>query len=260
MTLLIERNGACLTYTATVTRETTPPRCRTPRHVERTLTGQVPVRVVTSQEAPVVLEVVTTDPNGSQDRKAYRGLDGVLLTPNDPRWAFSEVETYDIPSEDAFRDAIRAAAAGVVLIDGEPWLPTPEPVYAVMTFGLGGNHGGTCLAVRTATDEDLPWPATLFADAVARAREVALKRGDTESIDGLGDPYERMVVHDATYVLTPDPREVESERRALAVADLHSLARRLLTLDASTPLDYDDALALSHRLTGAANGLMSLAD
>lgn len=53
-------------------------------------------------------------------------------------------------------EAVSAAEeriAGNVLIDGEVWRPTSEPVYKVMTFGMGHNHRGTGLAPH------IPWNA-----------------------------------------------------------------------------------------------------
>ena len=92
--------------------------------------------------------------------------------------------------EEAAADA-QAQFAGYLSIDGTLWEATREPVYQIHTFGLGNNYGGTALGVSIApvTDEHAAGsfyiPADHYEEAVARAVEVAEKRGDTASLESI---------------------------------------------------------------------------
>lgn len=72
----------------------------------------------------------------------------------------------------------------LILVDGELYEQTRKPEYFILTFGLGRNHGGTGLMVDYTGRRDCGWhyPPTEGKKAIAKAKEVALKRGDTESV------------------------------------------------------------------------------
>lgn len=128
-----------------------------------------------------------------------------------------------------------------------------EPVYQVRTYGLGGNHGGTSLHATTRLipeDGDAPHDGTFAVTeldaAKAKAKEVALGRGDTESVERI-DRYEGEweitdAVADAPAVLRPvelefpegdwDERwQMTAEQRQDAARDdmdqVHDTMRRL---------------------------------
>jgi hypothetical protein len=73
-----------------------------------------------------------------------------------------------------------------LFIDGETWEVTGEPMYTIMTFGLGHNHGGTALMVENFYNPNIPnrnyFRADQGAEAVAEMDRVAAARGDTESV------------------------------------------------------------------------------
>ncbi len=73
-----------------------------------------------------------------------------------------------------------------VLIDGVFFRKAGEPRYVIHTFGLGHNHGGTSLSVSNYYNENIRkdnyFNALQREEALAYARDVATKRGDTESL------------------------------------------------------------------------------
>ena len=80
-----------------------------------------------------------------------------------------------------------------LLIDDEVYKKTSEPRYVVMTFGLGHNHGGTSLMIdgyyNSNISKDCYFNALERNRAIKEAKETAIKRGDTESIDSIGEYY-----------------------------------------------------------------------
>lgn len=73
-----------------------------------------------------------------------------------------------------------------LLVDGFIYCQVNEPFYEVHTYGMGHNHGGTTLSVSwTPPGEEeyaLCFNALEAGAAIAKATEVAEKRGDTDSI------------------------------------------------------------------------------
>ena len=80
-----------------------------------------------------------------------------------------------------------------LLVDGNLYVKTSVPFYSITTFGLGMNHGGTGLFVHyNPKYRKKEFDALHGKEAVQKATEIALRRGDTESV-----PYfhEMIVVH-----------------------------------------------------------------
>lgn len=80
-----------------------------------------------------------------------------------------------------------------LLVDGNLYIKTSVPFYCITTFGLGMNHGGTGLFVHC----NRKWRKKEFdalhgKEAVQKATEIALQRGDTESVPHF---HEMIVVH-----------------------------------------------------------------
>ena len=80
-----------------------------------------------------------------------------------------------------------------LLVDGNLYIKTSVPFYCITTFGLGMNHGGTGLFVHY----NRKWRKKEFdalhgKEAVQKATEIALQRGDTESVPHF---HEMIVVH-----------------------------------------------------------------
>jgi hypothetical protein len=63
---------------------------------------------------------------------------------------------------------------------------TEEPVYYGMTFGMGGNHGGTALLLGGISEahrcSGSVFNLTQRSEAISRAEKIAIDRGDTKSL------------------------------------------------------------------------------
>lgn len=73
-----------------------------------------------------------------------------------------------------------------LLIGGVPHKPIGEPRYVAMTFGLGGDHGGTALMLSTNYNSNIHrkqyFPANQLTDAIAYTTRIAEGRQDTQSL------------------------------------------------------------------------------
>lgn len=103
-------------------------------------------------------------------------------------------------------ESIRALehAKNYLLIDGELYEPCGEPMYNIITFGLGHNHGGTGFFVEYHYNNNIPnrnyFNALHRAEAIAYAVQVAQGRGDTNSIPRLQNPQYHIEVLDPSAV------------------------------------------------------------
>lgn len=100
-------------------------------------------------------------------------------------------------SEAGAREAVQDQIDRYLVVDGELWRKTGEPMYRINTFGLGGNHGGTSFSVAPSSGQMTPggddglirqdnlYTLDEFKEAQAYALEMARDRGDTESIRGI---------------------------------------------------------------------------
>lgn len=79
-----------------------------------------------------------------------------------------------------------------VIWNGVVWERRGEPYYYVTTFGCGKNHGGTGFFIGYG-ESDYGFSALEREKAVAYGKKVALDRGDTESVIGIGE-YENIEV------------------------------------------------------------------
>ena len=83
---------------------------------------------------------------------------------------------------DEVKESIDRKADRVVIYDNKLWVHSGQPYYQVMTFGLGGNHGGTGFFINRTYEDSIPkeyFLATQKEMAVNRAERVAERRGDT---------------------------------------------------------------------------------
>lgn len=78
-----------------------------------------------------------------------------------------------------------------LIVDGVVYEQTNEPRYVVMTFGLGHNHGGTSMFIEDHYNPNVRKESYFNAlernAAIAYGKRVAAERGDTTSVDTLGD-------------------------------------------------------------------------
>ena len=84
---------------------------------------------------------------------------------------------------------IQSQADRFLICDGKLYEETTEPMYVIMTFGLGYNHGGSALMIEDYYNPNIPssryYAANQREEAIAKAKEIAQNRGDTESIHSI---------------------------------------------------------------------------
>lgn len=94
-----------------------------------------------------------------------------------------------------------------LIIDNTVYLETSEPRYVLMTFGLGGNHGGTSLMTSNYYNPNISHTCYFNAlereQAITEAIRVAKGRGDTNYIDGIGQFYNIEVLIPETVKCNP---------------------------------------------------------
>lgn len=208
-----------------------PPRCRKPRPVEESFTHEFLVPCVGSDEAPVVAWVA--DDHGYLG--AAPGEDAALRAHNGQLYAaqtrggapvkagsggFPAVRNYD--SRDSYQpEAIREAGRqfdNILIIDGEVWKTAKEPTYAIVTLGMGDNHGGTYLDLDYAGRYTNSFPLTDYDAAVEAAIAFAEKRGDTNSIPIIRKTPKATIVDPSAFTVPTG-----AERRAAAEAEIRTL-------------------------------------
>lgn len=78
-----------------------------------------------------------------------------------------------------------------VICNGVVWKECEEPMYLINTFGLGHNHGGTGFFIQYSYNSNISnknyFNALQREQAIAYGKQIALNRGDTDSVEGLGD-------------------------------------------------------------------------
>lgn len=185
-----------------------PPRCRKPRTREVTETMTLDIPAVKSAEAPIALtHPVWKFPHPA--RKIYRWYKENLyvrevrpcageetwMPLKDLRARLSSVQQYMIkPSREAAVEAAKERASEYLILNGnEVWAKTGEPRYAVMTFGLGCNHGGTSVLIHNSYNGSIAGSRYFTAlqrdEAVKEAVRVALARGDTDDVKHIKRSY-----------------------------------------------------------------------
>lgn len=86
----------------------------------------------------------------------------------------------------------------LVYFDGCFWHECREPMYVVITFGLGHNHGGTGIFIEDCYNGNISknnyFTALQRDEAIAYGIDVYRRRGDTKSIPDFGKELE-IIVH-----------------------------------------------------------------
>lgn len=185
-----------------------PPRCRKPRYRKTEKTCHARVRCVTKADAPVafVLSDYSHRKEGTTKIRLYKGKLYMLETwqryaPCKPECPFDRefigfgpetaktLRLYNYNTCHGYEEQaaeLREEAARRLVIDGLVWIRCGEPVYEVLTFGLGHNHGGTGLFVETYYNPNISknryFTALQGDEAVAEATRIALRRGDDKSV------------------------------------------------------------------------------
>ena len=85
---------------------------------------------------------------------------------------------------------IEKHAANYLIYQGKLWSECGEPMYYVITFGLGHNHGGTGFGISYHYNPNIPsknyFNALQRKEAIAFGHKTALNRGDTKSVESMG--------------------------------------------------------------------------
>lgn len=194
-----------------------PKRCRKTRYEEVSADIAFKIKSVTSKEAPIAFrlsdyhntEEGTTEMR-SYGKKLYKQymLQGKYIEGHDE----DEYKRYPMPFEYLQRiihpylthsheernkeyvvKKYKDELDFYIIIDGNIWQSCNEPRYCIITFGLGHNHGGTGLFVKDCYNPNIPnewYFSALDGDkAVAKANEIAQRRGDTNSVG----TFEKMI-------------------------------------------------------------------
>ncbi|HEX9227910.1 MAG TPA: hypothetical protein VF885_15005 [Arthrobacter sp.] len=231
-----------VTSTITFRPHRVPPRCRKPRPVKEDFTHEFRIPCVSSDEAPVVALVPDDrgyygSPSGEEapirahDGKLYaaemRGRTHVMAG-SDAFRATATHESWHAWDDQAITDAGKAFM-GILIIDRQVWKTITEPSYAIVTMGLGGNHGGTYLEIDYQGRYPRQFPLTDYDNAVEAAVAFATKRGDTNTIGIIRNTPRATILDPAAFKI---PTEAQS--RADAEAEVRALAEQATELLAGT--------------------------
>lgn len=104
----------------------------------------------------------------------------------------SRYQIMDFQSDtDKIETLIQQKANKFLIADGMLYEQANEPMYTIFTFGLGNNHASTALMIEDSYNPNIPssryFAANQREEAIAKAKEIALARGDTESIQDIED-------------------------------------------------------------------------
>lgn len=160
---------------------------------------------ITEQEAPIALRVHNWD----DTKKNYRlwnnklwtviqwhdkhcGKEG-LLPLSELHWYIRGEYAYWNYSKEEIANSFIEDAKKYLIIDGVVYQVTGEPRYVSMTFGLGHNHGGTSLMIDNYYNPNISKKCYFNAlereKAIKFTKERAIKRGDTNDVDKIGESY-----------------------------------------------------------------------
>lgn len=122
----------------------------------------------------------------------------------------------NVPSTLVQQSEIKKRASCMLIVDGILYRRCGEPYYDVITFGLGGNYGGTSMFINWAIDrhKQRGWSATDKDRAKKGCCAIALRRGDTNDVDRIKEcQYENIEVlrHDAVKLMYefPDAKQAK---------------------------------------------------
>lgn len=187
------------------------PRCRKLRYREAEGTHMAVIKEVPRDEFPIALRfeefVMQKTPSGrcwidlhwydgrlwklSRYCNIHANKDWNELTPLDALDWYLRPSSWQVTatlSKEKCIECIDNNARNWLLCEGKLYVPCGEPMYGICTFGLGHNHAGigTSLGVECHYNGNLPssWYFNAFQrkEAIAKAKEIAYKRGDTDSI------------------------------------------------------------------------------
>jgi len=208
-------------------RHVLPPRCRNPRPQtfhDGEITCEIPK--VKASDAPVAIIEQKSSLNGDGKwiTKTYRWFGEKLYRCSfrgyacgEPRsklgkigedgrctwWSYCRFGDHQrlVDTFESQADSITAFYSSFICINGQLWREVTEPMYCVMTFGLGCNHGGTGLMVHYGYNSNLPYQNYYRLDQRKEAMKakdaVARRRGDTNDIGRPCSTRFRILIPDA---------------------------------------------------------------
>lgn len=202
------------TMTGTYWRSEVPPRCRKPRDVGHTVEVEVEVPDLTGDDAPVAIRHTAYGDRVTE----WRWWDGRLF--GAARCLPVGYLNRGVDNDEQAKTVLRRQGDGYVLIDGQPWEATDGPVWYPMTFGLGGNHGGTslCFGSIERADSMSAFRADEATEAADYTVGVALHRGDNRSVERI-----RQTVGEVEILI---PAAISGPTNAERVAVARDVARR----------------------------------
>ena len=177
------------------------PRCRKLRYRGAQDKIEVEIEEVKSRKAPIVFIVKEYD-RANEYRfynnklwvkmrwnEAHSGKDG-LMPLNELHWYIYN-QSYSWQDRESVIKNIKKSTERYLIIDSVVYKESGEPRYCINTFGLGHNHGGTGVFVDTFYNSNISkdryFNANNRKDMLKKAKETALNRGDTESIQYLNN-------------------------------------------------------------------------
>lgn len=206
-------------FTLNFTESYLPPRCRKLRYRDASMEAVMEFDRISPDEAPLVL--CHLDWNCDTYVKDYRLWKGRLFTRANyshfhaqkrgwaPVSALNDYMAFIGRSTDrvvGMKEALQTVMDRVhlLIIDDEVWEETGEPRYVIYTFGLGHNHGETCLCIDNSYNsnisKDCYFSALEYEKAVQACVKVALERGDTDSVESVRNCSARIEVLDPSVI------------------------------------------------------------
>ena len=195
------------------TEEYIPPRCRKSRMREQTAVVQLTIKECSSEEAPVAIREEgflrgMATKTGWVEYRWYKNnlyrrvLMAAKVSGGEGFWDVNNlVESLSkhngcyfnrgAGKEAVKKELLAEARNHIIIDDNEVWVKTAEPRYVIATFGLGHNHGGTSLMVDHGYNpnirKDFYFNALERDQAIATCKQVAIQRGDSNSVAHIGD-------------------------------------------------------------------------
>ena len=174
-----------------------PPRCRKPRWVDKNGKTTVVVRELNAGDMKIAF--IVKDYNSETVIRAYDGMlykVAIRHTSEGKEWMTIENlkvrlecqarTSWGCKSYDEVIDELQEVANRYVIVGNTVYETVGEPRYCIYTFGLGHNHGGTSLSVDYHFNENISseryFDALHYDDAVRMASDIAMSRGDTDSL------------------------------------------------------------------------------
>lgn len=177
------------------------PRCRKLRNRIKEKNIVIDIKEATNKNAPIAFITISWD-NKTEYRfwndklwtklfwsENHGGKDGLL--PISELHHYLHVYTYWKYNETEIEEEYKKLTGEYIIIDNILYKAVGEPRYVINTFGLGHNHSGTGMFIDTYYNSNIGkyryFNALKRKEALEEAKKIALNRGDTESVDMLGN-------------------------------------------------------------------------